>query len=61
MKILMVMRISKKIKEQSNQKYIIKETTLYSAFNRLKKNGYITSYPGNETFGKKANVLQNYT
>jgi len=45
--------ISKKIKEMSQQKYIIKETTLYSAFNRLKKNGYITSYPGDETFGKK--------
>lgn len=45
--------LSKKIKDMSQGKYIIKETTLYSAFNRLKKNGYIISYPGNETFGKK--------
>ena len=27
--------ISKRIKELSQEKYIIKETTLYSAFNRL--------------------------
>ncbi|AQP54804.1 PadR family transcriptional regulator [Vagococcus penaei] len=45
--------ISKKIRERSNEKYIIKETTLYSAFTRLQKNGLISSYPGNETFGKK--------
>ena len=31
--------ISKKIKELSDDKYIIKETTLYSAFTRLEKNG----------------------
>ncbi|MGX6978618.1 PadR family transcriptional regulator [Vagococcus elongatus] len=45
--------ISKKIREMSEGKYIIKETTLYSAFARLQKNGLITSYPGDETFGKK--------
>lgn len=45
--------ISKRIKERTNAKYIIKETTLYSAFARLKKNGYITSYPGSETKGRK--------
>lgn len=45
--------ISKKIREKSKGKYIIKETTLYSAFVRLQKNGLITSYPGDETFGKK--------
>lgn len=45
--------ISKKIKELSNEKYIIKETTLYSAFNRLLKNGYIESFYKNETFGKR--------
>lgn len=45
--------ISKKIKEISNEKYIIKETTLYSAFSRLEKNGYITSYFGDETNGKR--------
>lgn len=45
--------ISKQIKSITNDKYIIKETTLYSAFNRLEKNSFITSFPGNETFGKK--------
>lgn len=47
--------ISKKIKKISEEKYIIKETTLYSAFTRMEKNGYIKSYAGNdeETGGKR--------
>lgn len=45
--------ISKNIKEISEEKYLIKETTLYSAFTRLEKNGYITSYFGDETNGKR--------
>lgn len=45
--------ISKKIREISEEKYIIKETTLYSAFTRLQKNGLISAYPGSETHGKK--------
>ncbi|WP_407269946.1 PadR family transcriptional regulator [Radiobacillus sp. PE A8.2] len=45
--------ISKKIKELSDEKYIIKETTLYSAFNRLQKNGYIESFYQEQTFGKR--------
>ncbi len=36
--------ISKKIRELSNEKYTIKETTLYSAFTRMEKNGYIESF-----------------
>ena len=36
--------ISKKIRQLSNEKYVIKETTLYSAFNRMEKNGYVTYY-----------------
>ena len=36
--------ISKQIKEISEGKYVIKETTLYSAFNRMEKNGYIESF-----------------
>lgn len=36
--------ISKKIKDRTENKYIIKETTLYSAFARLEKNNYIASY-----------------
>ncbi len=45
--------ISRKIRERSEGKYIIKETTLYSAFERLEKNGYIVSFFGEETFGKR--------
>jgi len=45
--------ISKKIRELSESKYIIKETTLYSAFTRLEKNGYIQSFFKDETFGKR--------
>lgn len=45
--------ISKNIKIISNEKYIIKETTLYSAFNRLEKNGYIESFYKDKTFGKR--------
>ncbi len=45
--------ISKSIKDISEEKYIIKETTLYSAFSRLEKNGFIESYFGNETNGKR--------
>jgi PadR family transcriptional regulator PadR len=36
--------ISKQIKDITNEKYVIKETTLYSAFNRLESNGYIDSF-----------------
>lgn len=45
--------ISKAIKERSDGKYIIKETTLYSAFTRLEKHGYIESFYGDETNGKR--------
>lgn len=36
--------ISKQIRSLSDDKYIIKETTLYSAFSRMEKNGYIESF-----------------
>jgi len=36
--------ISKQIKLRSDGKYVIKETTLYSAFSRMEKNGYIESF-----------------
>lgn len=45
--------ISKRIRDITNNKYVIKETTLYSAFNRLEKNGYIEKYYGTQTFGKQ--------
>lgn len=45
--------ISKQIKERSNENYVMKETTLYSAFNRLEKNGYIESFQQVKTVGRK--------
>lgn len=45
--------ISKNIKSITNEEYVIKETTLYSAFSRLEKNGFIEAYFGDETFGKR--------
>ncbi|MCD7826074.1 MAG: PadR family transcriptional regulator [Clostridiaceae bacterium] len=36
--------ISRQIRTLSAEKYIIKETTLYSAFTRLEKNGFIESF-----------------
>jgi len=38
--------ISKKITEISQNTFTMKETTLYSAFARLEKLGYLESYPG---------------
>lgn len=45
--------ISKQIKNLSEEKYIIKETTLYSAFTRMEKNGYIESFSSEENGGKR--------
>lgn len=45
--------ISKSVREMTEGSYIIKETTLYSAFSRLEKHGYIESFPGDLTFGKQ--------
>ena len=45
--------LSKKIREITDGKYAIKETTLYSAFNRMEKNGYITSFYQNASNGKR--------
>ncbi|WP_150272507.1 PadR family transcriptional regulator [Paenibacillus tepidiphilus] len=45
--------ISKRIRMLSEEKYIMKETTLYSAFTRLEKNGFIDSFFMDETFGKR--------
>jgi len=37
-------QLSKQIKMMTDEKYVIKETTLYSAFSRMEKNGYVESY-----------------
>lgn len=45
--------ISKKIKSLTNEKYIIKETTLYSAFTRLERNGFIKSFVNNDSMANR--------
>ncbi|MBP5555019.1 MAG: PadR family transcriptional regulator [Lachnospiraceae bacterium] len=48
--------ISKQIKLISEEKYVIKETTLYSAFTRMEKNEHIESFvadPDPDGNGKK--------
>ncbi len=37
----------------TDEKYVMKETTLYSAFARMEKNGYISSFSSDEVNGKK--------
>lgn len=44
--------IASSIKQISDGMYVMKETTLYSAFARLEKNQLIRSYSSDETFGK---------
>ncbi len=50
--------ISRNIKEVSDNKYLIKETTLYSAFTRLEKNGYISSFSQEAENGKRRTYYQ---
>jgi len=45
--------ISKKITEISQNGYTMKETTLYSAFSRLEKLGYLHPYPGTYSGGRE--------
>ena len=45
--------ISKDIKKLTDEKYLIKETTLYSAFTRLENNGYVKSYSKEAENGKR--------
>ena len=45
--------LSKNIKALTEEKYIIKETTLYSAFTRMEENGYVESYSLNAENGKR--------
>jgi PadR family transcriptional regulator PadR len=44
--------MSKSISECSGGRYMMKETTLYSAINRMERNGLISSYAGQQTHGK---------
>ena len=45
--------ISKQIKKLTDEKYVIKETTLYSAFTRMEANGYVESYSQDAENGKR--------
>ncbi len=53
--------ISKRITDISEGKYIIKETTLYSAFTRLENNGFIESYSGGDVSGGKKRTYYRIT
>ena len=50
--------ISKQIKALSDEKYIMKETTLYSAFTRMEKNGYNLFSRCWREWREKAYILQ---
>lgn len=50
--------MSKMIRELTDEKYVIKETTLYSAFSRLEKNGYVESFSSSPDGGKKRTYYQ---
>jgi PadR family transcriptional regulator PadR len=50
--------ISKQIREQSQGKYVMKETTLYSTFTRMEQNGFVSSFYGTETAGKRRTYYQ---
>lgn len=45
--------ISKQIRFRSAHQFVMKETTLYSAFKRLENNGHVVAFAGEETAGKK--------
>jgi PadR family transcriptional regulator PadR len=45
--------ISKQIKKLTDEKYVIKETTLYSAFTRMENNGYVESFSQDAENGKR--------
>lgn len=53
--------ISKQIRQISEDKYIIKETTLYSAFTRMEKNGYIESYSDDNNQQRKRRTYYRIT
>lgn len=54
-------KISKEIKTLTEEKYIIKETTLYSAFTRMEKNGYIESFSDQDSSNGKRRTYYRIT
>ncbi|MCQ2503446.1 MAG: PadR family transcriptional regulator [Saccharofermentans sp.] len=53
--------ISKQIRTLTEEKYIIKETTLYSAFTRMEKNGFIESFVDEDLAGGKKRTYYRIT
>lgn len=53
--------ISKNVRIISEDKYVIKETTLYSAFTRMEKNGYIESFSNEVAAGGKKRTYYRIT
>ncbi|MCM1283173.1 MAG: PadR family transcriptional regulator [Muribaculaceae bacterium] len=53
--------ISKQIKQLSREKYVIKETTLYSAFTRMERNGYIASFSDQDNAAGKRRTYYSIT
>ena len=53
--------ISKQIRTLSEDKYIIKETTLYSAFTRMEKNGFVESFVNEDLAGGKKRTYYRIT
>lgn len=45
--------ISRQIRLMTEEKYVIKETTLYSAFTRMERNGFIVSFTMEAETGKR--------
>jgi DNA-binding PadR family transcriptional regulator len=41
------------IRKQTHDQYVLKETTLYSSYKRLERDGFIDSYWGDETQGAR--------
>lgn len=46
-------QINKDILEKTDNRYELKEATLYTAFRRLEQAGYITTYWGDQTTGAR--------
>lgn len=46
-------QINKEIMRKTEDRYELKEATLYSAFRRLEQSGYITAYWGDENVGAR--------
>lgn len=53
--------ISKNIRNLTQEKYVIKETTLYSAFSRMQKKGFIESFYREDDGSKKRRTYYRIT